>query len=115
MGSKIYSKNFSSIDNLASDQQTIQIQEDFLLSELGFSKLENNSSSDIYFEVFVNERSLFDPSFLHLGNLKRNNGNGYAFPDAVKIGAKETVKITVKNNTGASLALMVSLHGKVKD
>jgi len=115
MGSKIYSKNFSAIDNLPSDQQTIQIQEDFFLSELGFSKMENNSSSDIYLEVFVNERSLFDPSLLHLGTLKRNNGNGYAFPDAVKIGAKETVKLSLKNNTGASLSMMVSLHGKVKD
>lgn len=116
-GTKIYSKNTSALADLSSDPQSIQVQEDFELTEILFSVTENGSAAtkkDIYFSLSIGEKSIIDPGVLHLQCLINNrSGNGYKLPEPIKISGKTTVKTEISNKTGAALTIMTSLHGKV--
>jgi len=113
MGFKNYNKAFSAISNLTTSQDVIQVNEDFELRAIAFSKFSNNSSNDIYFGLAVNDKYISDSSEMHLQTLKQDSGNIFELPAPILIPAKTTVTLRVKNGTGADLTIEVGLHGVV--
>ena len=109
MGTKIYSKTVSSLADLATDSQTITVNENFELMGVSFSKI----ADSIYFSLYIDDKSVFDPAQLPINCLKMDAGNYFPFPESIKIKEKTTIRTEIKNNTGAALDLTHALIGKV--
>jgi len=113
MPTKNYNKTFSAVSNLTTSQDVIQVNEDFELRAIAFSKFSNNSSNDIYFGLAIGDKYISDSSEMHLQTLKQSDGNMFELPDPILIQAKTTVTLRVKNSTGADLTIEVALIGVV--